>query len=449
MKVDVQELLDVYFPQALEATKELVRIPSFKTKAELNAPYGKATKDVLEATIKMGEKLGFRTHKDPQNRYGFLEYGDENKEVFAILCHLDVVPPGNMKEWVTNPFEPIIKNDVLIGRGTFDDKGPTMMNLYALKYLKDNNYVPKDYKIRMIFGLTEETTWESIRAYLADYGAAKMGYVPDGEFPVVYAEKWIVDYDIIGKLPTDFEIHGGSAYNVVADYVTYHGPKMEEISKWLHQNKIETEKDGNKLGVKGKAGHGSLPWVGVNAATYLGKAMQAIGIKNPVVDLLAELHLNYNFSPLFDDTKDETGSLTQNLGIIEVKNGSQRLAMNFRVPVFTNPKKVFIPRLNKEFARFKMEGKTIAVEDSVYIPKDSPMIKKIMQVYQEVTGDLKSKPLAIGGGTYAKAMPGLVAFGAEFDIDKSTMHAYNESVPLEDLKKMLEIYAKAIVLLTK
>ncbi|MBY7704420.1 M20/M25/M40 family metallo-hydrolase [Vibrio harveyi] len=46
----------------------------------------------------------------------------------------------------------------LIGRGSFDDKGPTMMNLYALKYLKDQGYNPDKYKIRMIFGLTEETT---------------------------------------------------------------------------------------------------------------------------------------------------------------------------------------------------------------------------------------------------------------------------------------------------
>ncbi|SYV95757.1 Uncharacterised protein, partial [Mycoplasma putrefaciens] len=34
-----------------------------------------------------------------------------------------------------------------------------MMNLYALKYLKDKGFKSEKYKIRMIFGLTEETTW--------------------------------------------------------------------------------------------------------------------------------------------------------------------------------------------------------------------------------------------------------------------------------------------------
>jgi acetylornithine deacetylase/succinyl-diaminopimelate desuccinylase-like protein len=89
---------------------------------------------------------------------------------------------------VTNPFKPIEKDGKLIGRGSFDDKGPTIMNLYALKYLKDQGFEP-DYKIRLIFGLTEETTWESIHAYVDTFGAADLGYTPDAEFPVVYAEK--------------------------------------------------------------------------------------------------------------------------------------------------------------------------------------------------------------------------------------------------------------------
>ncbi|AXF95614.1 hypothetical protein [Spiroplasma phoeniceum] len=52
-----------------------------------------------------------------------------------------------------------------------------------------------------------------------------------------------------------------------------------------------------------------------------------------------------------------------------------------------------------------------------------------------MTGDTHTKPVAIGGGTYAKAMPNCVAFGAEFDINESTMHSYNEYVKLDDLKK--------------
>lgn len=450
MEIDVKKLLSEYFPQAYEETKKLLRIKSFMTEAEPDAPYGQGTKEALDYTIKLGQKLGFKTYQDPQNRYGFLDFGDDDKELFVILCHLDVVPPGNLEEWVTDPFEPIEKDGKLIGRGSFDDKGPTIMNLYALKYLQDHGFKSDKYKIRMIFGLTEETTWESIQAYLKDHGAAKMGYVPDAEFPVVYAEKWIVDLDIKGTLPTDFEITGGEAYNMVNDYVTYKGPKIPEIAKYLTENKIATEQKGEELIVKGKAAHGSMPWLGVNAATWLAQAMKASGIKHQVIDFIAEyLHADDSCHKLFPNIKDETGDLAQNLGIIEIKNGQQCLSMNYRVPVFTKPQEKFIPVLEAEVQKFGLKSEIVAIEDSVYVPKDSPMVQKIMQVYQEVTGDTKSEPLAIGGGTYAKAMPGLVAFGAEFNIEESTMHAYNEFVKIKDLEKMLEIYTKAIVLLTK
>lgn len=447
MKINEKDLLANYFPEALAETKKLLAIPSFHQPAQPGMPYGPGTKSVLDYAINLGRKLGFNVHQDAQNRYGFLEYG-EGEELFVILCHLDVVPPGNIEEWVTDPFTPIEQDGKLIGRGSFDDKGPTMMNLYALKYLKDNGFKP-NYKIRMIFGLTEETTWESIQAYVADFGVATAGYVPDGEFPVVYAEKWIINYDIVGTLVTDFEIHGGTAFNVIADYVSYKGPKEAEIIAWLNQNNIKTEYKNGTLFVKGKSGHGSLPWVGVNAGTWLAKAMFEVGIHHPTTDYLAQnVHLDYNAHSVFGSLEDETGDLTQNLGVINIENGKQELKFNYRVPVFTKPD-AFLTTLNNFITKVGLEGKHIATEDAVYVPRDSEIIQKMMKVYQEVTGDMEAKPLAIGGGTYAKAMPGIVAFGAEFDIKESTMHAYNEYANIADLEKMLEIYTKAIVLLTK
>ncbi|WP_031543254.1 Sapep family Mn(2+)-dependent dipeptidase [Mesoplasma photuris] len=449
MKINTEKLLSEYFEQAYEHTKNLLKIPSFLTPAEPNAPFGKGTKDALDYACNLAKDLGFDVHQDSQNRYGFLDYGHGEK-TFIILCHLDVVPPGNMEEWITDPFTPIEQDGKLIGRGSFDDKGPTMMNLFALKYLKDNGFVSNEYKIRIVFGLTEETTWESIRFYLADHGIADAGYVPDGEFPVVYAEKWIVDLDVKSSTKCDFEIKGGSAYNIVNDLVSYKGPKQEEIQKYLTENNIKTEMKDGLLLVKGAAGHGSLPWVGVNAATWLAKALYENDIHHPTTDYLAEnAHMNYNHSTIFKSIKDETGDLTQNLGIIDIKDGSQRMAFNYRVPVFTEPKEKFIPVITEFVKKYNLETEVIAIEDSVYVPRDSDLIKGIMSVYQEVTGDMESQPLAIGGGTYAKSMPNIVAFGAEFDIEQSTMHAYNEYVKIDDLKKMLEIYTKAIVLLTK
>ena len=173
-------------------------------------------------------------------------------------------------------------------------------------------------------------------------------------------------------------------------------------------------------------------------------------VHHKITDYLAtNVHLDFNLKNVFGDISDETGELTQNVGLIEIKNKNSRIGSNFRIPVFTNPTQIFIPTLTKYLEKINLSLEVKKIDNSLYVHQESDLIKKIMRVYQEVTQDYKAKPIAIGGGTYAKAMPNVVAFGAEFDIENSTMHAYNEYVKIDDLKKMLEIYTKAIVLLTE
>jgi len=67
-----------------------------------------------------------------------------------------------------------------------------------------------------------------------------------------------------------------------------------------------------------------------------------------------------------------------------------------------------------------------------------------MAVYIEKTGDTEAKPITIGGGTYARALPNAVAFGALFPGAIDTMHQKDEYIVIEDLYKMTDIFAEAI-----
>jgi succinyl-diaminopimelate desuccinylase len=67
-----------------------------------------------------------------------------------------------------------------------------------------------------------------------------------------------------------------------------------------------------------------------------------------------------------------------------------------------------------------------------------------MDVYKKQSGDHDSKPLVIGGGTYARAMDNVVAYGAMFPGDEDLMHQKNECVSIDNLMKMTRIYAEAI-----
>jgi len=447
MKIDKEEVLAKYFPKALEKLKELLRIKSYAQPATKDAPFGEGTKQALDYAINLAKELGFEAHQDSQNRYGFFDYGTGDK-TFIILCHLDVVPPGNLEEWITDPFNPIEKDNKLIARGVFDDKGPTMMNIYALKYLKDHNFEP-DYKIRLVFGLAEETTWQSIRAYLEDYGNADIGYTPDGEFPVIYAEKWVANLDYSSTRTIDYELVGGQATNVVNDLVTYKGPLIDQVVEILNEHNVNTAVNDGTLTIYGKSAHGSLPFLGVNAATWAGYALNIAGLKDPIIEFLNKLHLNFDGTNFLKDLTDETGSLSQNLGIIDVRKNHQKISINYRIPVFSDVEKDLIEPMTSQAKEYGLSVAIDKVDKSVYVPKDSALIKKMMKAYQTVTGDLESQPLAIGGGTYAKTMPNVVAFGGEFDMSESSMHGYNEYTKIDDLKKMLLIYVEAISLLTK
>ena len=53
--------------------------------------------------------------------------------------------------------------------------------------------------------------------------------------------------------------------------------------------------------------------------------------------------------------------------------------------------------------------------------------------------------MVIGGGTYAKSVPGIIAFGCEFPGEDNHIHDANESMKLEQFAQQVEIYKKAIL----
>ena len=169
----------------IQAIKELVAFPSVCQEGENDTPFGQAIQDVLEHTLALTEKMGFSTYLDPEGHYGYAEIG-QGDELLAVLCHLDVVPAGDLDKWDSPPFEAIIKDQHLIGRGVQDDKGPSMMALFALKALLDAGLSLKK-RVRFIFGTDEETLWRCMNRYNQLEEVADMGFAPDSSFPLTYA----------------------------------------------------------------------------------------------------------------------------------------------------------------------------------------------------------------------------------------------------------------------
>lgn len=442
IKVNEQLLKDNYFKAAIKAIKAIVSIPSYSSVKTEDAPYGQGVKKVLHYAIDLAKSLGFKTYCDRNNKYGYVEYG-QGEEIFAILGHLDVVPPGNLEEWKNPPFQPEIINDILYGRGVLDDKGPTIIVLYCLKYLKDHNYQPKR-RIRLIFGLTEETTWDSIKTYMAKEGIPNFGFTPDGLFPLTYAEKGIINLDINGLGDKKIKVNGGDAYNVSCSTCVTENVDLDKFYQLAKAKGYRIEKQNQQVIIYGKSVHGSKPNNGINAGLRTLLILKELGYNHPLINFVSDvLREDTALTKYFGQYDDESGSFTFNVGIVMINEDISKLGCNIRFPVHAK-QEVIVNKIKTLLAPYHLTIEIKKYDKPLYIPINSRLVTTLMDVYQEVTKDKITKPIAIGGGTYARSMPNCVAFGAIFDDSTSTEHQYNESISLQDLWQAMLIYVRAI-----
>src|SRR5205814_10209163 len=82
---------------------------------------------------------------------------------------------------------------------------------------------------------------------------------------------------------------------------------------------------------------------------------------------------------------------------------------------------------------------------SLYVPLDQEPVKTLLRVYREETGDMESQPGTMGGGTYARATPNAVAYGAGFpDGSDGPAHESDERIGIDSLIRATKIYAHAL-----
>lgn len=439
----------------------LMKIPSVRddSAATDEYPLGPRPAQALAAFLEMAEQDGFRT-KNIDNVVGYAEWG-EGDETLAILAHLDVMPAG--KGWDTDPFDPVIKDGNLYGRGASDDKGPGMAAYYALKYLKDQDVV-FNKRVRFIVGTDEESNWTGMHRYFEVEPAPTLGFSPDAEFPVINGEKGQVSLKV-GAPATNGDqyvlasFHSGLRFNMVpreaVALVTV--PDRDEVmaafTQFVDDNPItgtaEEITDGLRLTVIGKAAHGMEPEQGINAGTYLAKFLDqydfAGGAKSFIHFLAKYLHLDTRMAG-FDGafTDPVMGELTMNAGILnfDQEKGAD-IDMNFRFPKGITPDEL-AANVKQVTDQLGMTVKQGPAQKPHYVDPDDPIVKTLMQAYINQTGDQDAKPEVVGGGTYGRLMKRGVAFGALMPQTPNTMHQANEFQPVADLIKSMAIYMEAI-----
>ncbi len=457
MKFD--QWIDEHQEELLETARTLMAYNSVEEAPYNGMPFGKTVGECLEKALEICESLGFKT-KNVDYYAGHAEYG-EGDELIGLLVHLDIVPVGD--GWSVDPFAGIIQDGKFFGRGTMDDKGPAASLIYALAAIKASG-VKLNRRVRIIFGCNEETGSRCVEHYFSKEEMPTLGFTPDADFPAIFGEKGIMIFDLVKPLKETLNdggykilsLTGGQRPNMVPDYaqaiISGHSPIDHILEAYNHDkgSKIEKSEVDGQIILKsfGTSAHGSTPEKGFNAISHLLGFLDCIDLAigdaaNFVRFYAAQIGEDLNGERMGCALSDEqSGKLVFNTGVLSMSESDIRLTVNIRYPITKTLDEV-LTGINAVIEPWGIVLENLSNDNPLYVPKDSELITKLMAVYRDYTGD-HSEPIAIGGGTYAKALKQGVAFGPLFPGREDTIHQKDEYILVEDLMLMTKIFATAI-----
>lgn len=454
----LRELVESYRDRMVRDLQALVRIPSVAADPLPGAPYGAEVRKALDAALALSRDLGFRTH-DAGGHAGHAEFG-AGREMVAAIGHLDVVPAGG--RWRHDPYSGQLEGGAVYGRGSADDKGPTIAALFAAKALMDSG-LPISRRVRVIFGCDEESgRFGCMRHYWEVEGHEKptAAFTPDARFPLIFAEKGICDLRL--ERPVDPQdaplrvstLQGGQRPNMVPDLAT---ARLEgtRAALYLAACALQAHWDANVTALiqpdaivvraVGKSAHASTPQSGDNAIARLARALLALELPFDADWLRWVVRVSDpSGAGLGLQAVDEvTGHLTANLGVAEMASGGIRATVNVRYPVSWTLATV-LARAEQAIAADHVSLTATMDNPPLHVPLDAEPARTLLRVYREETGDFASEPATMGGGTYARAIPNAVAFGAVLPgSSEGPAHEPDERFSVETVMRAASIYARA------
>lgn len=357
-------------PMLFDGLRRMVAIPSIRGKEEPDAPFGRGPKQALEEVLKISTELGFHT-KNIDDKIGYAQYGENRSDgaYYGIFGHVDVMPLG--EGWNSPPLSLTLREGKLFGRGTLDNKGPILSNLYALYVLKENG-VTFDRPVRIVFGTNEETGFGCVKHYLTKEIPPTFGWTPDCKWPVVYGER--------GRL----KVRVSLPESMVADLYDFANRKL-----------LHTNHRGEELGIA---------------------------------------YQDEDFGMM--QLRGETFGIEENQHYVEW--------------TMCYPASCTKSDLLNQITMHLPEKATLEVISHwapVLYDKSSKYVQALQQVYTDVTKS-DSIPVTTTGGTYAKIIPNIIAYGPSFPGQRDIAHLPNEWIGIKDLETDTIIYGLALLALS-
>ena len=370
----------------VKLAKELIKFPSI-------TPVDAGVIRFLEKKLKV---LGFKTKiiefreknfKPVKNLYAKL---GNSKPNFCFAGHLDVVPPGNIKNWSTNPFNPTIKKGHLVGRGANDMKGSIASFVSA-----SSIFLSKNEKFR---------------------GSISLLITGDEEGEAINGTKKLVDYLKKKKEKINFCLVGEPT----------NPNKLGEMIKIGRRGSLT-----GSLVITGIQGHVAYPDRANNPSTTIISILNELkkikfdkGTKNFQASNLEVTKINIDNTA--DNVIPQSAEATFNVRFNNRhSSGSIKKRLN----------KVFRKICKKNKSRYKIYYR---VSGEAFLTRTNSTTLMIQKIIKKIT---KIKPkLSTSGGTSDARFLKKISPCLEFGLVGKNMHKIDESVSLRDLKNLTKIY---------
>ena len=424
--------IDAWFEAHKEALmadlERMVRIPSVSKPSEPeriaeDGPFGPGCRRAMDEMLAIAREHGFCTENREYyvGTIGEKEFHPEN--TIGFWNHLDVVPTG--EGWSQDPFEPVLKDGFLIGRGAQDNKGPAIGVLYLMQCVRELG-IPMKHELRLFVGCDEERGMSDLEYYTKHYPTPALSLIADSGFPVCYGEKGIVEGQFLSE--TMFQkpvlmVSGGSASNMIPDRAQAVFEYSEELYSELKaleaaEGKIPLalEQDGKTIRATafGTSRHSAFPEGSVNAIYELAstlRGVKALGNENQKLFVrLAEVTKEYYGETEEIAFTDEVSGKTTCAGtVLSMEDGHLCINLNIRYAI-TQDSAVLIDTLEKYAAGHGLIWRLERNSGPNYFPKEHPAVGYLTDLYNEWMG-LKTEAFVMGGGTYARKLPNAFAYG--------------------------------------